>query len=128
MDDAPPTEGGVFSAAARILKILRDILENRIELFLVEVVEERVRLFDALLLGAVGMIFALMTLLMLTLTVVAVFWESHRLLVLILATVIYAGAAVAAFLFLRARLQRWRAFSATLEQIKKDRACLEKPS
>ena len=85
-------------------------------------------MFDAVLLAVVGIVCVLMTLIMLTFMVVVAFWETHRLLVLALVTVAYAGAAAAAFITLRARLQRWRAFSATLEQIKKDRSCFEKPN
>ncbi len=128
MDDTPPKEGGIFSAATGLFKTLRDVVENRIELFLLELKVERARLFDALLLAAVGIVCAFMALIMITLIVLVVFWETHRLLVLGVVTTVYAGAAVAAFTTLRARLQRWRAFTATLEQIKKDRACFEKPN
>jgi uncharacterized membrane protein YqjE len=128
MDDTPPTEGGIFPTFTRLFKTVRDVAENRMELFLLELKEERARLFDALLLAAVGIVCALMTLILVTFTVVVAFWETHRLLVLVVASAAYAGAALAAFTTLRARLQRWRAFSATLEQIKKDRACFEKPN
>jgi uncharacterized membrane protein YqjE len=128
MDDTPPTENGALSAAKRLIQTLHDIAENRVELFLVELKEERARFFDTLLLAAVGIVCALMTLVMLTLTVVVVFWDTHRLLVLVTVTVVYAAAAAAAFIAVRARLQRWRAFSETLEQIKKDRSCLGKPN
>ena len=128
MDCAPKAEGGVLSAAERVLKTLRDIAENRFELFLVELKEERVRVFEALLLAAMGIVCALMMLFMLTFTLVVVFWDANRLLVLLLLTLGYAGAAAAALVALRSRLKRWRAFSETLEQIKKDRTCLGKPN
>jgi uncharacterized membrane protein YqjE len=128
MDDAPPTEGGVLSAATRLLKTLRDIVENRIELFLVELKEQRVRLIDALLLAAAGIVFALMTLVMVTLMVLVVFWDTHRLLVLTLITLAYAIATTVAFVKLRLRLRHWQAYTATLNELKKDCACLEKTS
>lgn len=126
MDDAPPTEAGVLSAATRLLKTLHDIVQNRIELFLVELKEERVRLFDALLLAAAGIVCALMTLVMATLVVLVVFWDTHRLLVLTLITLAYAIAATVAFMKLRLRLQHWQAYAATLNELKKDGACLKK--
>lgn len=107
---------------------MRDVAENRVELFLIECKEERARLFGAILLAAAGTAFAFMALLLLTFLVVAVFWETHRLLTLVLLAVAYAVAALAVFFMLRSRLQRWCAFSATLEQIKKDRSCFEKPN
>jgi uncharacterized membrane protein YqjE len=128
MDDAPPTGGGILSTVTRLFQTLRGVAENRLELFLVELKEERSKLFAALLLLAVLVVCAFMTLVMLTLLVVVAFWETHRLLVLALVTAAYAGMALAAFAVLCARLQRWRAFSETLEQIKKDRSCFEKPN
>ena len=128
MDETPPVEGGLLSTVTRMFQTLRDMAENRVELFLTELKEERIRLFDALLLAAIAVVCALMALVMVTLTVVVVFWDTNRLLVLTLVTVTYAVAATVAFVKLRARLQRWQAFSETLEQIKKDRSCLEKPN
>ena len=129
MDDTPPTQtGGLFSTAARLFRTLRDVAENRIELFLVELKEERLRLFGALLLAAAGVVCALMMLVMITLTVLVMFWDTHRLLALVLITLAYAVAAAAAFVKLRFRLQRWQSYSATLEELKKDCACFKKPN
>ncbi len=128
MDPATPPEDGLLSTVARVFQTLRDTVQNRAELFLTELQEERIKHFDALLLAAVAVVCALMALLMLTFTVVVIFWDTHRLLVLMLITLAYAGAAVVAFVKLRSRLQRWRAFSATLEELKKDAACFKKPN
>jgi uncharacterized membrane protein YqjE len=66
-----------------------------------------------------------MALALLTLTVVVIFWE-HRVLVLGLLTVAYAAGAAWSFWKLRRRLDEWESFPATLEEFKKDQACLEK--
>ena len=79
------------------------------------------------LLVVVCVVCVLMTLALLTFTLVVVFWE-HRVVVLVLLLLLYAGGAGAAFWTLRNRLRDWQAFAATLDQIKKDRACLEKPN
>ena len=126
MDETPPVEGGLLSSVTRVFQTLRDLAENRLELFFVELKEERIRLFDALLLAAIAIVCALMTLVMVTFAVVVIFWDTNRLLVLALVTVVYAVAATVAFVKLRARLQRWQAFSATLEEFKKDSACFKK--
>ena len=126
MAETPPAEGGLLSSVTRVFQTLRDLAENRLELFFVELKEERIRLFDALLLAAIAIVCALMTLVMVTFTVVVIFWDTNRLLVLALVTVVYAVAATVAFVKLRARLQRWQAFSATLEEFKKDSACFKK--
>lgn len=129
MEGTPPAEtGGLFSTAARLLKTLRDVAENRLEIFLIELKEERIRLFDALFLLAVGIVCVMMALLLVTATIVMVFWDTHRLLVLVLAAAVYGAAAATAFIKLRSRLRRWQDFSATLEEFKKDRTCCKPPN
>lgn len=103
-------------------------MENRVELFLIEWQEERLRVLDALLLLMVGTVCALMALLVVTFAVVAAFWDTHRTLVLALIILAYATAAATAFAMLHSRLRKWRAFTATLEQIKKDQACFKEKS
>jgi len=123
MDEAPHEPDGLLARGKRILTSLWDLAQTRLELFLVEWQEERVRLFDSLLLAALGAVCALMTLLLLTFTLLAIFWEEHRALVLVVLTLGYAAGTGVSFWALRNRLRRWQAFSATLDQIKKDRAC-----
>ena len=126
MAETPHADGGLRGGITRLLGALRDAVENRVELLLVEWQEERLRLFAALLLALSGALCALMALLLATLTVVVIFWHTHRVPALVLLTLAYAGGAATAFGALRARLRRWRAFSETLDQIKKDRACFDK--
>ena len=108
-----------------MLHTLGQLLESRAELFLLELKEERVRLVAVLMLALTGAICALMTLVLVTFTIVVVFWDEYRIPVLVALTVAYAIGAIGAFVSLRRRLRRWQAFAASLEQIKKDRACLE---
>jgi uncharacterized membrane protein YqjE len=128
MDETPPAAGGLFSSVTRVLHTLRDMAENRLELFRVELKEERIRLFDALLLLAIAIGCGLMALVMVTFTVVVIFWDTNRLLVLTMVTIAYVVAAAVAFMKLRARLQRWQAFAATFDEFKKDSACFKKPN
>ncbi|HUA68843.1 MAG TPA: phage holin family protein [Candidatus Saccharimonadales bacterium] len=128
MDNAPHAEGGLLSTLTRMFKTVRDVVENRVELFLLELREERLRLMELLLLLLAGTVCALMALLMITFVVVVFFWDTHRLLVIALIIAAYAGAATIAFGMLRSRLRRWRAFVATLEQIKKDQECFKEKS
>ncbi len=108
-----------------MLRTLSRLLESRAELFLVELKEERVRVIAALLLLLTGVICAMMTLVLVTFAIVIVFWDGYRIPVLVALTAAYAAGAIGAFVLLRRRLHRWQAFAASLEQIKKDRACLE---
>jgi len=110
-----------------MLRSVFDLAQGRLEIFLVELAEERIRLFDALLLVVLGVVCVLMTLVLLTFTLVLIFWD-QRVLILVGLTLLYGGGAGAAFWTLRKRLRDWQAFAATLEELKKDRACLDKPS
>jgi len=128
MDATPPTEDGLGSTVTRMFQTLRDLAGNRVELFLIELKEERARMFEALILTAAGIVFALLTLVMVTLTILVLFWDTHRLLVSTMLTAGYAVTATVAFMKLRSRLQHWEAYSATLEEFKKDHACFKKPN
>lgn len=128
MDDSQYEAGGLLATGRRMLRTLGGLAESRLELFLLELKEERVRLLDTLLLVAACLVSALMTVAMLTLTLVVIFWQEYRVAVLVLLTLGYAVGAGVSFWTLRNRLRDWKSFAATLEQIKKDRACLEKPN
>jgi uncharacterized membrane protein YqjE len=128
MDGTPPTEDGLLATVTQMFQRLRDLAATRFELFLVEMKEQRARMFESLLLAVAGLVCALMALILITLTVLVVFWDTHRLLVLAVLTAAYAVAAAVAFIKLRSRLQRWQAYSATLEEFKKDCACFKKPN
>lgn len=125
MDDPQHEPGGLLATGKRILRSVGDLVQSRLELFLVEIKEERLRVLDALLLVAACVVCALMTVALLTFMLVVIFWE-HRVMVLGLLTLGYAAGAGASFWALRHRLRHWQSFTGTLEQIKKDRACLEK--
>ncbi len=127
MDDPQHEPDGLLATGKRILRSVGDLVQSRLELLLLELKEERIRLLDALLLVAACGVCALMTLASLTFTLVVIFWE-HRGLVLAGLTLAYGAGAVASFWTLRNRLRAWQSFAATLDQIKKDRACLQKPN
>lgn len=127
MDESPQDSGGLLATGRRILRLLGSLAHSRLDLLLVELKEERIRVLDALLLVVAGVVCAVMALVLFTFTLVVIFWE-HSVLVLVLLTLIYGVGATAAFLTVWDRLRHWNSFSATLEQFKKDRACLEKPN
>lgn len=128
MDEARHEPGGLLATGKQILRSLQSLAQTRLEMFLVELQEERLGLFGALLMMGAFLICAFMALALLTLTVVVIFWEQHRLLVLVSLTLVYAAGAAWLYWKLRRRLLEWQSFPATLDQFKKDQACLEKQS
>ena len=125
MDTSTEPSPGLFSAVRRLLNTALAGIENRIELFLVELREERFRIFEVLLLGCAAALLGFMALLTVTVTLVVLFWDSARVQVLVVLSACYSLAAIGVVWRLKLRLRSWSSFSATLDELKKDRACFE---
>jgi uncharacterized membrane protein YqjE len=104
---------------------LLTIGENRLELLMVEVQEERVRLLRAILLALGVAAFGLLAGVALTGTIVLLFWKLSPVAVLLALTSLYGAAAVFLHRRLTVLLREWQNLPATLDQLRKDRACLE---
>ena len=128
MQEVEDKRPGLFASLKRLLKTVAAIAENRLELFLVEWQEERWRLFEALLLAGMIFVLALMTLMVITVTIVAVCLIHHRLGLVVVLGLVYLLATIGCYVRLRGRLKAWAPFAATLAEIKKDKACLEDKS
>ena len=118
----------MFSSAQRLLNTALAGVENRIELFLVELREERFRVFEVLLLGCAAALLGFMALLTVTVTLVVIFWDSARVQVLVVLSAFYSLASIGVLWRLKVLLRNWSSFSATLDELKKDRACFEEES
>ncbi len=125
MDGAGQSGQGIFASLRRLLRTIFAIAHNRLELLLVELQEERWRLFSTLLLAGIVLILLLMTLLVPTVTIMVLCVKADRLDLLGLLMLLYLAATIFAFWRLRARLKNWVPFSATLAELKKDKACLD---
>ena len=119
---------GLLHSLKRLGRTVLGIAENRVELLLVELAEERCRAVLALLLVMSAAVLALMTLILGTLTVVLLCGPEHRLAALAGLSLFYLLATLAVLLKLRRQLSQWQSFSATLAELKKDKACLDEKS
>jgi uncharacterized membrane protein YqjE len=126
MAEIPPVEENLSSGVTGVLQTLRETVETRIELFLVELKEQQIHQIEAAVLIAVALICGIMMVLLLTFAVVVIFWDNHRILVSLLLAGVYAAGAAGAIWKLRSLTKQWHPFSATLEEIKKDAACFKK--
>jgi uncharacterized membrane protein YqjE len=105
---------------------LLTIGENRLELLTVEVQEERERLLHVFLL-VLGMVaFGLLAGLTLTAAIVVLLWAWSPVAVLLTLTALYGAAGIRLWQRLTGLLCDWQTLSASLDQLRKDRACLEK--
>jgi uncharacterized membrane protein YqjE len=126
MEDSIASFRQLAATSKHFTRRLLTIGENRLELLTVEVQEERERLLHAILLAFGVATFGLLAGLTLTATLVVLLWEWSHVAVLLTLTVLYAGAGICLYWRLTALLRDWQTLSASLDQLRKDRACLEK--
>jgi uncharacterized membrane protein YqjE len=114
------------STSKHFARRLLTIGENRLQLLTVEVQEERERLLHAILLALGVVAFGLVAGITLTAAIVVLLWSYSPAAVLLALTGLYGVAAVCLYRRLAGLLRDWQTFSATLDQLQKDRVCLEK--
>ena len=123
------TASGSFrelAATSRTLaRRLLIIGENRLELLTVEIQEQRERLFQAILLALGVAACCLLASLTLTAAIVVWLWTWSPVAVLLGFTVLYGIGGVFLYQRLNAMLRNWQTLAASLDQLRKDRACLE---
>lgn len=113
---------GLLASLRRLLATFAEILHTRLEILSVELEEEGGRLRELFLYALVALFFLGFGLLLLTLFVVVLFWDSHRLPVLAGITALYLVIGVGAALMVLDKLKaRPRLFAATLAELGKDR-------
>jgi len=113
-------------ASKRLARQTLVIVENRLELLLVELQEERERIFHALWLGLATAVFSLLAAVTVSIAIAVAFWNWSPLGVLLILAAVYAALAAVAGRQLAALRRDWRTLSATLDELRKDRACLDK--
>ncbi len=128
MAEPGESRGGIFASLGRLLKTLVAVGHNRLELLLVELREEQWRFFETLLLAGLVLILAAMALAVATIAVVVLCVQAGRLDLIVCLTACYLVVAIIGFWRLRVRLRNWAPFSATLAELKKDKACWEEKS
>ena len=126
METTTVSFGQLAATSKRLAQRLLTIGENRLELLTVEVQEERERLLHAFLLALGVAAFGLLASLTLTAAIVVLLWQYSPFAVLLTLTGLYGVAAVCLYRRLTLLLRDWQTLSATLDQLRKDRACLEK--
>ena len=119
---------GLFSSLRSALGHLLELVYTRLELISVEIEARLQNSLQLLLWSVVAFFSASLALLMLTLTLLIVFWDTHRLLVASAITVFFAILATAAILVVRYRLKtRTLLLAATIHELQRDVAELDEP-
>jgi uncharacterized membrane protein YqjE len=113
------------TTSKQFVRRLATIGENRLELLAVEMQEERERILHAILLSLGVAAFGLLAGIALTAAIAAWLWAWSPVAVLLILAGIYAAAGIFLHRRLAALLRSWQTLSASLEQLRKDRAGLE---
>ena len=126
MEPATDNLGPIGASSKRFAQRLLTIGENRLELLMLEVQEERGRLLHAILLALGVAAFGLLAGITLTAAIVVGLWTWSPVAVLLILAGLFGAAGVCLYRRLSGLLHDWQTLSATLNQLRKDRACLEK--
>ena len=123
------SEQGAGEPATGILQSLRNLattlvalLQNRLELLATDLEEERIRLLQLLFWAAAALFFFALGVLMITMFVVLMLWDSYRLAgIVVLAAVFLAIGVGLALGVYKLMHRRSRLFSASLDELAKDK-------
>lgn len=126
MDESTPGLSQLAATSKQFVRRLATIGENRLELLTVEVQEERERILHAFLLALGAAAFGLLAGITLTATIALLLWAYSPVSVLLTLTILYGVAGICLYRRLVGLLRDWQTLSATLDQLRKDRECLEK--
>src|SRR5215467_13703864 len=111
--------GGISGALSQLAASIVALFHTRFELATVEVEEEIERAKDMLVLTVIATVFFSFALIVLSVLVVFLFWETHPVGALIGVTLVYLAIGAAALVVLR-RNRETHPFAATLAELEKD--------
>jgi len=126
MENGAVDTGEFIETSKRLARRLLTIGENRLELLTVELQEEREHFLRAIMLSLGVAIFCLLTGITFTAMVVVIAWPYAPITVLVSVTGLYGVTAYCLYRRLVGTTRGWQNLPATLDQLQKDRACLEK--
>jgi uncharacterized membrane protein YqjE len=113
---------GLLVSLRNLASTLVAVVQTRLELLSTEVEEERLRLLQLLLVASFALFFSALGIIMLTGFVVVLFWDTHRVLVTVLFTILYLGIGLVLWLVVRDRAHRKsKVFSTSIAELAKDR-------
>ena len=121
-----PPARGMFGSVRRLAETGLGLLQNRVELFAVELRLEKARQVRTFLWTALAVFSGAMAAVLVTVTLLAVFWETARIPALIAASAFYCIICIGACAVLRTRLASPQMpFADTLSELRKDREWMQ---
>lgn len=121
-------EPGFFASLRAVITDITSLLETRLELASTEFEEEMERLKRTLLLGAIALFCAFVGVVLATIFIVALFWDTHPFLALGGAAAVYLAAGAIAALKAKSHATGIpKLLSATVSEFAKDRERMSQP-
>ena len=117
------TNNGLFASVKRFADLTLATAHNRVELFSVELQEEKCRFVQAILLTAGAIALSVSALALITITLVLLLWENGRMPVLCALSALFIMGAGLVLRSLRKCLASGPGFKNTLSELQKDRTC-----
>jgi uncharacterized membrane protein YqjE len=125
MDESKESSGVLLGAVRRLIDTGLGLAQTRLELLSVELQQEKNRLIELLAWVLIAVVLGLVALILVSFTLVVVFWDSGRVVILVLLCALYVGGATWAVQRARKILKQSRApLKDSIDELKKDRACL----
>lgn len=121
-----PAEGGLFASLKAVSSQMLAILQTRLELLATDVAEERERLGRLFVLALVSLFCLGLGVVLLTLLVVVLFWDTHRIAALTGLVALFLAVGIGTGLYARHKLRTQpRLFDATITELARDRRELD---
>jgi len=118
----PEASSGLMDSAKQLLSTLTSIASTRLELLANELQEERLHLTQMLLFALFALFCFGLGVLLLTMFIVVVFWDDHRLAALGILSILFFAAGTLTAILLRGRMQaKSKLFSVSLAELARDR-------
>jgi len=111
--------GGISGALSQLAASLTALVHTRLELVTVEFEEERERTKDLLIFAVIATVFFAFALIVLSVLIVYVFWDTHPVAALVGLMLAYAAIGATALMLLRRRRES-PPFAATLSELRRD--------
>jgi uncharacterized membrane protein YqjE len=116
----------VAGTTKRLVSHLVAITENRLELLMLEVQEERERVLRVILLALGAAVFGLLGGVALTVAIVILFWERSPITALLVLAVFYLGCSAWLYVGFTKLQRNWQTLAGTIDQLRKDREWMER--
>jgi uncharacterized membrane protein YqjE len=129
METPTPAPDGYLSSLRALGDTLLESVQDRFELFTIELQEEKLRLIQTFIWISAAVFAGMMAITFASLTLVYLFWDSARLAVLGGLALLYSAAFVMIIVAFRRYVGRQpHPFSATLQEFRRDRECIRTKS